>query len=137
MSAPPLPKRHTPSVRTSKTDPIRVDFLPREACPLPGRIGMTLAPGKNAPGGNWRRDLEQDLRHLREARAASLLVCLLQEPELSLLGIEDLWALSRAEGIRTMHLPIPDSGVPGAGPPSSAGCVAGTNSSSAATRSSS
>ena len=31
------------TLRTSTSDPIRVDFLP---FPLPGRVGLTFAPGK-------------------------------------------------------------------------------------------
>ena len=36
--------------QTSTTDPIRVDFVPADVTGLPGRIGMTFAPGKKAEG---------------------------------------------------------------------------------------
>src|SRR5208283_3599769 len=99
-------------VRTSKTDPIRVDFLPRDACRLPGRIGLTLAPGKKDPWGDWDRDLAEDVRRLADVYATSFLVCLLEDPEVALLGINDLWACTREGNVRTVQLPIPDGGVP-------------------------
>jgi hypothetical protein len=52
-------------VRTSLSHPIRVDFVPPEACSLPGRIGITFAPGKDA-GAHWNRDLGADLDRVRK-----------------------------------------------------------------------
>ena len=53
--------------RTSETHPLRLDVLPSGLLPAPGRLGLTFAPGKKAPGldGFWRRDLRMDLRRLR------------------------------------------------------------------------
>ena len=49
-------------IRTSDSDPIRVDFVPQEAHGLPGRLGLTFAPGKCGKGAYaiWDRDLAQD-----------------------------------------------------------------------------
>ncbi len=99
-------------MRTSNTDPIRVDFLPREAIELRGRIGVTFAPGKKDPRRLWDRDLDQDLRRLREAFGASVLVCLVEDHELELLGIADLPNRARSAGIHVVFHPIPDVGVP-------------------------
>lgn len=97
-------------MKTSTTDPIRVDFLPAEACPVPGRIGLTLAPGKK--DDSWERDLEADLERLHGTFGASVLVSLLGNPELAELGIADLGWIAHTRGIRTWQLPVVDGGVP-------------------------
>ena len=73
--------------RTSTTHPLRVDFVDTADLKLPGRLGLTFAPGKkqrHAQTGSWDRDLEIDLRALknegsREAKhligSAKLLKC--------------------------------------------------------------
>ena len=43
--------------RTSASDPIRVDWLPLDD--EPGRLGITLLPGKRVD--TWDRDLDADL----------------------------------------------------------------------------
>ena len=40
--------------KTSQWHPIRVDFLPPEAFELPGRLGMTFAPGKKTDEADGR-----------------------------------------------------------------------------------
>ena len=64
---------------TSESHPIRVDFLPPEALKLPGRLGMTFAPGKKVEG-RWERDLETDLQRLKEEYHAEVLVSLMDKP---------------------------------------------------------
>lgn len=98
-------------MRTSQTDPIRVDFLPAQASRLGGRIGLTFAPGKKDPG-KWNRDPQADVKRLRETYDASVLVCLLEDSELSLLEIEDLSATVAHAGMRFRRLPIRDINVP-------------------------
>jgi len=97
-------------MKTSTTDPIRVDFLPADACPVPGRIGLTLAPGKK--DDVWERDLAADLERLHEPFGASVLVSLLGDSELAELGIADLAWVAHTRGIRTWQLPVVDGGVP-------------------------
>lgn len=99
--------------RTSLTDPIRVDFLPDDIG-LPGRLGMTFAPGKNAPGiaGLWDRDLDADLERLARRYGTRVLVSLLQPHEYDLLRIADLPAAARRHGLDFLELPTPDGGVP-------------------------
>jgi protein-tyrosine phosphatase len=105
----------TPSrVRTSETDPIRVDFLPAGTGLAPGRLGMTFAPGKKAPGvaGNWERDLDADLERLVREFGALVLVSLLRPEEYALLGIEDLPDRAAAHQLDFHAFPITDAGVP-------------------------
>ncbi len=54
-------------VMTSETHPIYADFVPEEHTKVPGRLGMTFAPGMKTRGmrGRWDRDLEAHLRVLR------------------------------------------------------------------------
>lgn len=89
-----------------------MDFLSREALPLAGRIGLTFAPGKKDPGGQWDRDLGEDLRRLQDTYEASLLVSLIEDHEFNLLGIKDLPSEVRSAGMRFHRLAITDVSVP-------------------------
>lgn len=101
-------------IRTSDTDPIRVDFLPEPALGLRGRVGLTFAPGKNVHGmaGIWRRNLAADLARLRETYGAKVLVSLVEDHELVSLGIASLVDQAEKQGIRVLRHPIVDGGVP-------------------------
>ncbi len=102
-------------VRTSVSHPIRVDFLPPDVAPFPGRIGMTFAPGKYQPEGatgRWERDLSIDARELAEKHHAHVLVSLVEDHELRALKIEGLAAACEARHIRVLRRPFPDQGVP-------------------------
>lgn len=98
-------------MRTSHTHPIRVDFLPTAASGLGGKIGLTFAPGKR-DGARWNRDLLADVTRLRETYDASMLISLIEDFELPLLKIDELFATVRDAGIRLHRLPIRDGGVP-------------------------
>jgi hypothetical protein len=53
------------NVRTSVSDPLLVSFI--EGLSLPGRLGLTMAPGKKGSsyyGSPWDRDLDVDLERL-------------------------------------------------------------------------
>ena len=94
------------------TDPIRVDWLPGFA---PGRVGMTLAPGKMASstmGPRWSRSLADDLDHLAGHYRTRLLVCLLEDHELVSLQITSLALEAEKRSMRIARLPIRDGGVP-------------------------
>ena len=99
--------------KSSAEYPIHVDFVSAETLGTPGRIGMTIAPGKKGPGitGSWHRHLDEDLKRMREVEGASLLVCLLEPHEMTSLAIEDLFVRARAHAMETAHLPIRDGGV--------------------------
>ncbi|MCC6528157.1 MAG: ADP-ribosylglycohydrolase family protein [Polyangiaceae bacterium] len=97
--------------RTSDTHPIRVDWLVE----APGRIGLTLAPGKHAPsltGAPWARDLAADLDRLTGELGVRVLVCLLEAEEMARLRIPTLLEEAAARGLETHWLPIADGGVP-------------------------
>jgi protein-tyrosine phosphatase/nicotinamidase-related amidase/Ser/Thr protein kinase RdoA (MazF antagonist) len=73
----------------------------------PGRLGMTLCPGRKDRG----RDLDADLEALR-ARGTSVLVTLTTKEELAWAGVPDLEARARAAGFETIVLPIRDQEAP-------------------------
>lgn len=103
-------------VRTSETDPIRLDCLPAGLVPAPGRLGLTFAPGKKGPGldGAWRRDLRLDLARLREVYGVGAIVNLLEEHEHRRFGMEDYRDEIRAfRSFELRGFPILDGGVPG------------------------
>lgn len=91
---------------------LRVDWLPQAALPLPGRLGLTRAPGRMAPGRSFDSDhrLAEDLEDLARLHRARLLVTLVERRELSQLG--DVRGAARRAGLRWVHLPIPDMWVP-------------------------
>ena len=100
------------SVRTSLTHPIRVDWI---ATDLPGRVGLTFAPGKHAHSiaseERWERDLAADLDRLVQHYGMQVQVCLLEDHELTSLGIPTLIDEATARGVRVVRLPIPDGHV--------------------------
>jgi ADP-ribosyl-[dinitrogen reductase] hydrolase len=102
----------TPPLRTSADDPLRVDFLPRRVLGAPGRLGLTIAPGKRDRRRGWLRDLDADLRRLRRSYHTGLLVSLLEEPERAMLGIPDLLERARAHRLEVRALPVRDVSVP-------------------------
>lgn len=99
---------------TSETDPIQVDFLPASVLPLPGRLGMTFAPGKCTVGMRaiWQRNLEADLTRIREFYQADVLATLLEEPEMGYLKIPDIRAIAERMGMQSIWFPIRDFGAP-------------------------
>ena len=101
-------------VRTSETHPIYADFVPEEHTKVPGRLGMTFAPGMRTPGrhGRWERDLETDLRVLREEYGADVLVSVLEEHEYGGYGIPELFERDRVGGIEVLRFAIEDMNVP-------------------------
>jgi ADP-ribosyl-[dinitrogen reductase] hydrolase len=91
---------------------LRVDFLPADAHGLPGRLGLTRAPGRWFPGRptgtiGWLRD---DVRTRAEDHGANVLVTLVERQELAELG--DLRGEARRAGLTWIHFPIPDMWVP-------------------------
>ncbi len=105
----------TPRIRTSTTDPIRVDWLPTEYT-APGRVGLTFAPGKICaamrPGQSWNRDLGKDLRDLRDIERVDVLVTLLEDHELEAMKIPGLFCGARKLGMTVRRLPIRDVDIP-------------------------
>jgi hypothetical protein len=105
------------SARTSKSDPLHVDFVPRDAIGFEGRLGMTEAPGRNDPRDGCERDLDSDLRRLVERYHADVLVTLLERgqfirDEFVELGLRDLLPLAQRHGLATEWYALPDGEVP-------------------------
>jgi hypothetical protein len=97
-------------MRTSTANPIRVDFLADADLGLPGRLGLTIAPGKK--DGLTNRDLDADLRRLQEHYQADCLVSLMEEFEYRGLGIIDLATRAEELGIAVRPFPIRDVEAP-------------------------
>lgn len=101
--------------RTSITHPIRVDFLDAGHLNLPGRIGMTFAPGKkqqDALTGSWERDLDTDLAHLKTCWHADVLLSLIEEHEFTALSIPTLRQRAQDYDIQVIWFPIRDISIP-------------------------
>lgn len=95
---------------TALNSPIRVDFVPEPILSLPGRLGITLAPGKK--DWKWNRELSQDLADLRNQFRTDVLVSLLEAFEYRELEIRDLRSRARELGMDSRSFPIRDGGTP-------------------------
>lgn len=91
---------------------LRVDYLPREVLPLPGRLGLTRAPGRWFAGRavDSAVRLREDVAALAEVHRAKVLVTLVERQELAELG--DLPREARRARLTWIHFPIPDAWVP-------------------------
>jgi len=92
--------------QTSGDSPIRVDFLPDGVTSLPGRIGLTVAPGKK--DHKWDRDLQVDLDRLHDEHGISVIVSLIEDSELDLLGMRGYEEAVSRVGMALYRLPIKD-----------------------------
>jgi protein-tyrosine phosphatase len=99
---------------TSETHPIYADFVPQEHTKVTGRLGMTFAPGMKALGqrGRWNRDLETDLRVLREEHGADVLVSVMEEHEYGGYGIPELFEQDYMGGLEVLRFSIEDMNIP-------------------------
>lgn len=101
--------------RTSDTHPIRIDWLPEGLTDMPGRLGMTFAPGKCGPsafGARWERDLAVDLDRIVDHYGANCLVTLLEESELTALGIPRFFEEVVARNLDVYWWKWPDATAP-------------------------
>jgi protein-tyrosine phosphatase len=98
---------------TSDTHPIRADFLPDETLGLPGKLGMTFAPGMKDFA--WDRDAPKDLRLLSEEYGADVLVSLMEDFEYDkyeMGGMRGFFESAKDAGLEVRHFPILDVDVP-------------------------
>jgi protein-tyrosine phosphatase len=84
---------------------------------LPGRIGLTILPGKQGisfryPGRVYERDLDRDFALLR-ADGVQRLILLVEDAELRRWSDPGIVERGRAEGVEVMRHPIPDGRAPG------------------------
>lgn len=93
---------------------IRVDFLAPESHGLPGRLGLTIAPGKWREGLDAESDslVRDDLLRLRDFYGARVLVTLLEEFEMRKLGIPELLSTAKKLRLLSLWFPIPDVTAP-------------------------
>ncbi len=92
---------------------VPVAFVPQAEHGLPGRLGFAPAPGRWGPWEEGRpASVEEDLTSLRRASAASVLVTLLEQEEMSRIGLADLLDRARRTGLECHWLPIPDGAAP-------------------------
>jgi len=103
------------SVNKSIISPLRIDAV--EVPVTGGLIGMTVCPGKDEyaglgiPPGPWKRDLDLDLQVIFDWRT-EVLVSLIEAFEFEVLRVSELPEKTRNLGIRWLHLPIVDVGIP-------------------------
>lgn len=84
---------------------------------LPGRLGLTILPGKRGtsfryPGRVYRRDLDRDFGLLR-AVGVRTLILLVEEAELRHWSDPDIVERGGAAGVVVYRHPIPDGRAPG------------------------
>lgn len=83
---------------------LRIDFL---SLPGPGRVGLTILPGRKDHG----RDLEEDLTTL-QARGITRIVCLITPAEFSEYGVTGLKEGYQRHGFQVRYFPILDQRAP-------------------------
>ncbi|MEI7608503.1 MAG: inositol monophosphatase family protein, partial [Rhodospirillaceae bacterium] len=101
----------TRRIRTSETDPLRIDSM---EIPGGGSIGLTICPGKHDASGSgpdWRRDLGADLDAV-VAWGADAIVCLLSQVELEHLSVPTLPAEAERRRLGFIPLPMVEGGIP-------------------------
>lgn len=93
---------------------IHVDFVAQSAHGLPGRLGLTAAPGRWRPGRDSASDrlLEEDLERLWDHYQTRVLVTLLEEFEMKKLAIPMLREVAVRAGLESLWLPVADVSVP-------------------------
>ncbi len=96
--------------------PIRITFLPIDARGgVTGRIAGSIAPGKRGIGLSGivhDRDLDSDVRRLRDDLGVDIFVTLVEPRELVAWCIPDLLVKAQQRGMIVRHYPIPDRGAP-------------------------
>jgi protein-tyrosine phosphatase len=108
--------------RTSITHPMLVSWVDWDGGPAgghtAGRLGLAMAPGARCaiPGGQdiWERSLDLDMAAMKRA-GVTRLVCLLEDSEFALLGLDDYPEVAAAAGLPFLRLPIPLHAIPGDG----------------------
>jgi protein-tyrosine phosphatase len=98
--------------------PARIDWIPASdlADDKPGRLGLTVLPGKRGPsvrypGLVYRGDLGQELRAMADAGVACL-VLLVDDGELARWGDTSIVERGRAAGVTVRRHPMPDGAAP-------------------------
>jgi len=99
---------------------MRVDFLAAGDHGLPGRLGLTQAPGRWRAGLDPTENLVRlDVGLLRDAHGADVVVTLLEEFEMERFGVGGLRGALRRAGLASYWFPIPDVSAPSSLPATS------------------
>jgi len=100
--------------KTSKSHPFRADWVSREALDTPGRIGAGIVPGKQYDGwtGLWHRDLDEDLRVLRDVHKVQRVVSLMEDFEYERCNCVNLFDIAPHYGIGVDWFPVKDMYIP-------------------------
>lgn len=103
--------------RSQRSPPIQVDFLPSTALLLPGRLGLTVAPGtwqafRTLDSRSTRELIERDVSSLATVHGAHAVVTLQEAGEMHRLGLAGLLQAVKAAGMFSLWLPIPDCDAP-------------------------
>jgi ADP-ribosylglycohydrolase/protein-tyrosine phosphatase len=104
--------------RTSTRRPLRVDWVDLSAVPglrdAPGRLGMTILPGKQYVGwhGPAWRDLEVDVARLREVHGCDVFLLLVEDQELVDTRTTAIVEAFERHGIELVRHPVVDMSVP-------------------------
>jgi hypothetical protein len=101
-------------LRLDPRQQLHVDFLRREDLPLPGRLGLTMAPGTWS-GWLLGRDstlLSRDIATLVDVHHAAALVTLQEDREIAGLPGGDPRLEAARQGLESVWLPIPDGDAP-------------------------
>ena len=102
--------------RTSASEPYEVDWIDLGGvdtlADAPGALGMAFAPGQYDEHGRIERELDADLRRLRDEHRVDAVLLLLDDAELDALRLADLPRAAGDTGIELLRYPIPDFGVP-------------------------
>jgi hypothetical protein len=98
----------------SPDEKLPVAFLPQDAHGLPGRLGFGPAPGRwrHGPPPEPERMLVEDLACLRDRCGECVLVTLLEEDEMSTIGLGGLLDRARHAGLESLWFPIRDATAP-------------------------
>ena len=98
--------------RTSTTHPLRLDVVESDRLPG-GRLGMTFLPGKQRDGwtGMHWRDLEADVRRLRELHGVDAFLLLVEDKELAGARVPHIADVMAAHDIDLIRFPIRDMDV--------------------------
>jgi protein-tyrosine phosphatase len=115
LTPPPSPllaSKMERKVYTSENFPLDLDFFSH---PLLGdvQVGMSMCPGRNKPKPKhvWKRDLNTDLKVIKDA-GVEVLVVLVRSIELLSMGIMELFVRAEQLGMKTLHFPVQDKWVP-------------------------
>lgn len=100
--------------KTSENNPLEVDFIEAETLKAPGRIGLSIAPGKHDEdsGAIWKRDLDADLARIKDEFGVTKIVSLLEDHEFSELNISNYLEKAEVAGLAVKRFPVDDHGKP-------------------------